>query len=60
MARADRAQNPNLAQIARLSSAEISPSGKPAIPSGEASASALADLRRITRAGATRLGLDPA
>src|ERR1700704_7022044 len=38
-------QNPNLAQIARVSSAEISSSGRPAIPSIDVSAPAPVDLR---------------
>jgi len=44
MARLDRPQNPNLAQIARVSSAEISSSGRPATPSSRLTA-APADLR---------------
>jgi hypothetical protein len=45
MARPGPPQNPNLAQIALLSSAEISSSGSPASPSSATSVPAPADLR---------------
>ena len=56
MAREDHFQNPNLAQIALVSSAEINSSGRPAIPSREPSVPVLAGcavltLARIMRAG---------
>src|ERR1035441_10574261 len=58
MARPALSQNPNLAQIARVSGAEISSSGRPPIPSNRPSAEAPTDLRprrpdSIPAAGAT-------